>query len=54
MGNLGGYIGPNIPVWAKHFSSNTSAALYVIAGILLFGALLAYLFIPKDLRVRVG
>jgi len=54
VGNLGGYIGPNIPVWAKHFSSNTSAALYVIAGILLFGALLAYLFIPKDLRVRVG
>jgi MFS family permease len=54
VGNLGGYIGPNIPVWAKHFSTNPSAALYVIAGILLLGALLAYLFIPKDLRVRVG
>jgi MFS family permease len=54
VGNLGGYIGPNIPVWAKHFSPNTSAALYVIAGVLLFGALLAYLLIPKDLRVRVG
>ncbi len=54
VGNLGGYFGPNIPVWAKHFSSDPSAALYVIAGILLIGAGLTYFFIPRTLRVRVG
>ena len=54
VGNLGGYFGPNIPVWAKHFSTDPSAALYIIAGILLFGAGLTYFFIPPTLRVRVG
>jgi MFS family permease len=54
VGNLGGYIGPNIPIWVKHFSSNRSAALYVIAAILMVGALLTYLFIPRTLRVRSG
>jgi MFS family permease len=54
VGNLGGYFGPNIPVWAQHFSSDPSAALYVIAGILLIGAGLTYFFIPPTLRVRVG
>jgi len=28
VGNLGGYFGPNIPIWAKLISSNRSAALY--------------------------
>jgi MFS family permease len=54
VGNLGGYVGPNIPIWAKHFSSDSSAALYIIAGILMVGALLTYFFIPRTLRVRVG
>jgi MFS family permease len=54
VGNLGGYVGPNIPIWAKHFSSDPSAALYVIAGILLAGAVLTYFFIPSTLRVRVN
>lgn len=54
VGNLGGYIGPNVPVWAKYVSSDPSAALYIIAGILLFGAALTYFLIPADLRVRVG
>jgi MFS family permease len=54
VGNLGGYFGPNITIWAKHFSSNPSAALYMIAGILMVGALLTYFFIPQTLRVRVG
>ena len=54
VGNLGGYFGPNIPVWAKHFSSDPSAALYVIAAILTLGAVLTYFFIPRTLRVRVG
>jgi len=54
VGNLGGYVGPNIPVWAKHFSSDRSAALYCIAGILVVGALLTLLFVPSTLRVRVS
>src|ERR1700722_18249450 len=52
VGNLGGYFGPNIPIWAKHVSSDPSAALYIIAAILLIGALLTYFFVPKSLRVR--
>ena len=54
VGNLGGYFGPNIPVWAKQISPDPSFALYIIAGILLVGAALAYFFIPANLRVRVG
>jgi nitrate/nitrite transporter NarK len=54
VGNLGGYIGPNVPVWAKLISTDRSMALYIIAGILMVGALITYFFIPKDLRVSVG
>jgi MFS family permease len=54
VGNLGGYVGPNIPIWARLVSSDPSAALYIIAGILMVGAFLTYFFIPKTLRVRVG
>jgi len=54
VGNLGGYFGPNIPIWAKAFSSDKSAALYIIAAILLIGALLTFFLVPKDLRVKVG
>ena len=54
VGNLGGYVGPNIPIWAKLVSSDRSAALYIIAGILMIGALMTFFFIPKTLRVRVG
>jgi MFS family permease len=54
VGNLGGYFGPNIPVWAKSASANPSEALYIIAGILMIGALTTLVFVPKDLRVRVG
>jgi MFS family permease len=54
IGNLGGYVGPNLPVWAKAFSSDPSAALYAIAFILLVGAIITYFAIPKSLHVRVG
>jgi MFS family permease len=54
VGNLGGYFGPNIPIWAKRISSNPSEALYIIAVILMIGAFLAFFFVPKELRVRVG
>ena len=53
VGNLGGYVGPNIPIWAKQFSSNPSGALYIIAAILIIGTALTYFFIPRTLRVRV-
>src|SRR6201988_1591947 len=54
VGNLGGYFGPNIPIWAKLISSDRSAALYIIAGILMVGAFLTYFFVPKNLRVSIG
>lgn len=54
VGNLGGYIGPNVPVWAKLISTDKSAALYIIAGILVLGAIVTFFFIPKNLRVRIG
>jgi MFS family permease len=54
VGNLGGYFGPNIPIWAKLISSDRSAALYIIAGILMIGVFLAFFFVPKNLRVSVG
>jgi len=54
VGNLGGYVGPNVPIWVKPFSTNPSAALYVIAVVLLIGAVITYFSIPKDLTVRVG
>ncbi len=54
VGNLGGYFGPNVPVWAKLISADPSAALYIIAAILMVGAALTYFFIPASLRVRVG
>jgi hypothetical protein len=41
-------------VWAKLISTDKSAALYIIAGMLVLGALIAFVFIPKNLRVRVG
>jgi nitrate/nitrite transporter NarK len=52
IGNLGGYIGPNVAVWAKYFSQDPSAALYVIAFILFIGAVLVFLFIPKSLNYK--
>jgi len=54
VGNLGGYFGPNIPIWARLISSDRSASLYIIAGVLMIGAFLTYFFVPKTLRVRVG
>ena len=54
IGNLGGYFVPNIPVWAKLVSHDPSAALYIIAAVLIIGAIITFFFIPKDLRVRVG
>jgi MFS family permease len=54
VGNLGGYVGPNVPIWVKLISRDRSAALYVIAAVLILGALITFFFVPKNLRVRVG
>ena len=48
VGNLGGYVGPNIPVWMKGYSADPSISLYVIAGVLLIGALIAFIAIPGN------
>jgi len=52
IGNLGGYVGPNVPIWAKAFSNDPSAALYIIAAALLLGAVLVLVFIPKSVNIR--
>jgi MFS family permease len=54
IGNLGGYVGPNVPIWVKHLSTDPSAALYVIAAALFLGALLTFLFLPKNLKPGQG
>jgi hypothetical protein len=41
-------------VWVTPFSSDPSVALYVIAGVLLVGALVAWLLIPRDLTITTG
>lgn len=47
IGNLGGYVGPNIAVWAKAISDDASAPLYIIAAILCLGAAVTFFAIPK-------
>jgi sugar phosphate permease len=54
IGNLGGYVGPQVPIWIKAVSSNPSAALYFIAAAMFVGAVITFFAIPRDLYVRVG
>ncbi len=54
VGNLGGYVGPNVAIWVKQVSGDPSAALYAIAGLLLVGALITIAFIPKSLTVKIS
>lgn len=54
VGNLGGYVGPNVPIWAKKFTPDPSASLYIIAAVLVVGAVITFFFIPKNLYVKVG
>jgi len=53
IGNLGGYVGPNVPIWIKAISPDPAAAMYAMAILLLIGAAVTLLFIPSSLRVRV-
>ena len=50
VGNLGGYVGPNVAIWVKPISSDPSAALYAIAGLLLIGAAITLFVIPKSVN----
>jgi len=52
IGNLGGYVGPNVAIWVKPLSADPSAALYVIAGLLLVGATIVLFVIPKSVNVK--
>jgi len=51
IGNLGGYVGPNVAIWVKAISPDPAAAMYAIAILLLIGAAMMLLFIPSSLRV---
>ena len=54
IGNLGGYIGPNVEIWTKLVSADPPAPLYAIAAILLLGAALTLFFVPKSVNVKPG
>jgi MFS family permease len=51
IGNLGGYVGPNVAIWVKAISPDPAAAMYAIAVILLIGAAVTLIFIPSSLRI---
>jgi len=52
IGNLGGYVGPNVPIWIKYYSRDPSAALYFIAFIMFLGGFLVLAFIPKSVNIK--
>jgi len=54
VGNLGGYVGPNVAIWVKPYSTDPSAALYAIAALLLVGAAIVLFFIPKSVNVAAA
>jgi MFS family permease len=52
VGNLGGYVGPNVAIWVKAISTHPAAAMYAIAIVLLIGAAVMLICIPASLRVK--
>ena len=48
VGNLGGYVGPKIPIWLKGYSEDPSVSLYVVAGAMLISAVIALIAIPNQ------
>ena len=52
IGNLGGYVGPNVAIWVRAISPSPAAAMYAIALMLVIGAACMLAFIPSGLRVR--
>ena len=54
IGNLGGYVGPNLPIWTAKVTADPSAPLYVIAAVLVVGALLMVFLVPAWVGARTG
>ncbi|WP_237481384.1 MFS transporter [Lichenibacterium dinghuense] len=52
IGLLGGYVSPMIMGWAKTLTGDLATGLYVIAAILVVGALVSIVFTPAMLRAR--
>ena len=52
IGLLGGYVSPMIMGWAKTLTGDLATGLYIIAAILLVGALVSIVFTPAMLRGR--
>ena len=52
IGNLGGYVGPNVAIWVKPISLDPAAPMYTIAALLIIGAVVTLVFIPSSLRVK--
>jgi nitrate/nitrite transporter NarK len=48
IGNLAGFVSPSIVGWLKDVTGSTNAGMYVVAGALVLGALLALLQ-PREL-----
>jgi nitrate/nitrite transporter NarK len=40
MGNLGGFLAPNLKVWADEYLASPHAGLYLLAGLTLLNAVL--------------
>jgi hypothetical protein len=51
VGNLGGYVGLNVAIWVKPASNDPSAPLYAIAALLLLGAAITLIFIPRSVNL---
>jgi len=52
IGNLGGSVGPDLPIWTQAFTSSPSAPLYVIAAVLVVGAGLMFFLVPATSAQR--
>jgi nitrate/nitrite transporter NarK len=52
MGNLGGFIAPNLKVWADRFFGSERAGLYLLAGLTMLNA--ALILMVKDRRNQSG
>ncbi|MBV8351372.1 MAG: MFS transporter, partial [Verrucomicrobia bacterium] len=46
LGNLAGFFGPSIVGWFADLTKRSDYGLYVIAGILVLGAILVLAFVP--------
>ena len=52
MGNLGGFIAPNLKVWADRFFRSESAGLYLLAGLTLLNVALILMVSDRTKRVQ--